>query len=264
MDKLADLLKKPTEREFINPSQVPQKHTACSPDCPVCGGIGFVRRDIADVYDPLFGKMEPCQYISGVKLYGKSSGLFGEEFNLSWKDIIDRENVMHAVASVQDCLQSGTGWVFLWGGVGLAKTMIGRIAVAETIRARKPAAVIRMADLLSNLREAFDTDNPSRESVRRLDHWADIPLLFIDEFDRVKDTEYVSEKRFVLMDRRYESALRGESITIMASNADPSTFLIDPKTKDGYLKDRVFDHRFSVVKLTGASLRPMIQKEIGG
>jgi DNA replication protein DnaC len=261
MDKLSELLKRPTERGYIDLSHIPQKPTVCTHDCPICGGIGLVRLDVVDIFDPHFGKMEPCPNVPGEKLYGGSSGLAKDEFNLSWNNIIDRENVMLAVKAVQECLESGYGWVYLWGGVGLAKTMIGRIAVAETIRTRKPAATVRMAELLGNLREAFDTDNPSQESTRRLDRWADIPVLFIDEFDRVKDTEYVSEKRFVLMDRRYEMALRGESITIMASNADPAVFLIDPKTKDGYLKDRVFDRRFSVVKLTGASMRPMMGRQ---
>ena len=79
-----------------------------------------------------------------------------------------------------------------------------------------------MAEILDHLREAFQSNSKVSESSR-LAWWAQLPVLAIDEFDRVRDTGYGQERRFVLMDRRYEGALRQENVTIMASNSDPST-----------------------------------------
>lgn len=31
------------------------------PNCPICEGFGWVRRDVDDIHDPDFGKAFPCQ-----------------------------------------------------------------------------------------------------------------------------------------------------------------------------------------------------------
>ncbi len=154
-----------------------------------------------------------------------------------------------AARAVIDTLSRGSGWVYLWGPPGLGKTLVLKIAVAEMLRRHKAAAYTRMAELIDHLRSAFDARDPSEEAQRRLDWWAGLPLLAIDEFDRVRNTEYSNERRFLLLDRRYEQALNGKSITIMAANADPAT--LEP-----YLYDRIRDGRFTVVKLEGDSARP--------
>ena len=68
--------------------------------------------------------------------------------------------------------------------------------------------------------------------------------------DRVRGTEYTTERKFLLMDKRYEDALRQKSVTIMASNEDP-------RNLDGYLADRIHDGRFLVIKMGGSSGRKL-------
>jgi len=223
----------------------------CEADCSICGGMGWIRQDLPPS-DPKFGKLQPCPNSDPFKRYGGLMGLDTSEHGLSWQAILDYSDAKKAANTVQDTLKSGSGWVFLWGDYGLAKTLILKVALAEFCRkTRKPASYIRMAELIDHLRGAFDANNPSEESQARLNMWADLPLLCIDEFDRVRNTEYASERRFVLMDRRYEQATRGKSITLMASNSSPDML-------DGYLADRIRDGRFQVVKLTGRSARPLM------
>jgi DNA replication protein DnaC len=122
--------------------------------------------------------------------------------------------------------------------------------VAEFCRAtRQPASYTRMAEIIDHLRGSFDAKNPSEESTARLDMWSELPFLAIDEFDRVRSTEYATERRFVLMDRRYEQACRQRSITLMASNCTPDDL-------EGYLADRIYDGRFKVVHLQDSQPGP--------
>lgn len=212
----------------------------CVPTCPICGGLGWYSGG---------ERLALCPNVDPLKVYPASRyGLSEEERALEWKAVLAFNNTMLARKAVEDTLKRGYGWVYLWGPPGLGKTLTLKIAVAEMLRDRKQAAYCRMAEILDDLRAAFDAKNPSEESQRKLDWWADLPVLAVDEFDRVRATEYAAERRFLLMDRRYEQALREKSITIMASN-------IDPMQLESYLYDRIADGRFKVVKLAGDSFR---------
>ena len=256
MDTMSDLTRKIADSvsrvNTSTPPSPPKPYTGvCKPDCEICGGIGWIRQDLP-VGDPGFGKAQLCPNVDLFTHYKGRSGLESDERDLSWSNIADFNGVGKAVEAVQTVVELGFGWIFLWGDFGLAKSLILKTAVSSYIRERKePASYVRMAELLDHLRSAYDSSNPSEDSQARLDFWSTIPLLCIDEFDRVRETAYASERRFVLMDRRYEKACGRKNITIMASNSDPALI-------DGYLRDRIFDGRFKVIKLVGKSARPMM------
>jgi hypothetical protein len=250
------------ERITVKPVEEPVRSASgngyelCEPDCPVCGGGGWVRNDVPITHS-MFGKLSPCPKSNPFKRYAKILGISLEDRKLSWRNsVVETQGVIRAVHAVKKTLERGYGWVYLWGDYGLAKTLILKVALVEYIQAtRQPASYLRMVEILDHLRGAFDADNPSLESQARLDMYAELPLLCIDEFEKVKNTEWASERRFVLMDRRYEQACREKSITLMASNSDP-------RTLEGYLADRIFDGRFEVVQLTGKSLRPAMRYKV--
>ena len=225
----------------------------CLPDCPICGGQGWVRRDV-DINDPNFGRLAPCPNLDPELLYGRFCGLDAAtgEYKLDWSNIIDLGETIRVAREVRQAVDKGYGWIFLWGGFGQAKTLILKIATAVTIRSHKQASYTRMAEIIETLRQSYDQDRPFEEAQRRLDHYAEVPLLAIDEFDRVRNTEFANEQRFVLMDRRYESAVRRQTITLMAANTDPRNF-------DGYLADRIHDGRFAVIRINGVSARPYME-----
>ena len=219
------------------------------PDCQICAGAGYLRRDLP-LDHPDFGRLQLCPNVDRWALPGAARyGITRQEsLELTWDQIIDINNFPHVVDAVQQTLDRGYGWVYLFGGFGLGKTLALKIAIAEAIRAGYESAYVRMAEILDHLRAAFDDSIQETESSR-LNWWSGLPVLAIDEFDRVRSTGYGEERRFVLMDRRYEQAVRHESLTLIASNADP-------RRLPGYLYDRVRDGRFSVVKIEGQSLRP--------
>jgi hypothetical protein len=245
------LAQNPRGHYFAPVSARPASPGLGNPDCPICGGVGLVRIHTDDIYSPDFGKLKHCTCIDPWRVYGSRVGLEETEQGKTWSDLNDRENITQAKWAVNETLKVGYGWVYLWGDYGLAKTEILKIAVATAIRDHKLAAYTRMVEIIDDMRGAYDAKNANEESARRLDFWSSAPILCIDEFDRVRATEYVTERRFILMDRRYEDACREKSITIMASNAAPNTI-------DGYLADRISDGRFKVVRLTGKSMRPFM------
>lgn len=238
------------------PKPKPMTDSTCRPDCPICGGFGYVRAKAdAAPGDPLFGKLAPCPRISVWALIGEQSGLVESEIGLNWNHLLSVNGVDQARDAVKKALDDGYGWVYLWGEYGLAKSHILKIAVAQVLQARKQAAYIRMSSLLDDLRSAYDKNNPNQTLINKLDWYAGLGLIAIDEFDRIKETEWATERRFALMDRRYEDALRRKSITLLASNQPPEAL-------EGYLADRIRDGRFAVIELKGKSLRPGIDRDM--
>ncbi len=226
----------------------------CSPDCEICGGSGYYRLNV-DLQDERFGKVLICKNVDRSSMPGfEQVGLEKDELkSLSWDTLIDEPGVEKSIQAVRETIKRGHGWVFLYGGFGVGKTFILKIAIAEMIRSGSEASYVRMAEVLDHLRDSFDDGVQERETTR-LKFWSKIPILAIDEFDRLRNTEYGLERRFVLMDRRYEDAIRGSTITILASNSDPSKL-------PGYLYDRIRDGRFRIIHLSGESFRPGISRK---
>lgn len=227
----------------------------CAPDCPLCGGAGFVSYNEPPRDSPKwqiwwdkyrYGK-HPCPNSTQVFHYDHS-GLRPEDEGLMWEFILG-EQAQKAVRAVRAALARGYGWVYLWGACGTAKTMVLKTAIAASLRDMKPAAYVRMVDLINDLRASYATDNPISDQITRLATWEAIPVLALDEFDRLRDTDYAREARFTIIDRRYEDAVhKHASVTIFASNSNPNDL-------DDYLRSRIFDNRFAVIQLKGQDAR---------
>ena len=220
----------------------------CRADCEICEGQGWFRYDLP-LEHPQFGKVHLCPNSDRWRQPGNARcGIsLRESQQLTWSSIEETDDVRMALQEIRATLAQGYGWVYLYGSFGTGKTQVLKIAVAEAMRTGRTAAYVRMAEILDHLREAFQSDSKVSERSR-LDWWAKLPVLAIDEFDRVRDTGYSEERRFVLLDRRYEQAIREEGVTILASNQKPEKL-------PAYLSDRVQDGRFRIVYLDGGSLR---------
>lgn len=223
----------------------------CSPDCPFCGGSGWVREDVpVGHYD--FGKLKTCPNVDIRVLIGDEKiGLYPDEIDgLSWDSVLplDDSGAISAAETVKGVLARGWGWVYLYGDHGQAKSLILKIAVADAIRNKKFAGYANMAEILKNVRSAYDMTNPNAESEIRLDFWAGLSVLAIDEFERVNSTSWATEQRFLIMDERYSMALRRSGITLIASNQSPNKL-------DSWYRDRILDGRFHVIELRGESAR---------
>lgn len=224
----------------------------CIPSCPICGGAGWVRLDVPST-DKRFGRLFPCPSLpSGSKQFNNHGLTEHERKTLTWRTIKNRENVGQALKAVKETLQRGKGQGYLYGGAGLAKTLILKTACAEWARAgRGIFHYTNLADILDDLRSAYDDDQPSRALRMKEEKYSGFSLLCIDEIGAQRLTEFGAEKFFSLINRRHEAGTeRGENlITLLAGNASP-------KEIDFRITDRLTDGRNFIVQLTGLSYRP--------
>lgn len=236
-------------KDFVPPAggEAPERHHAESNDCQICGGLGWLRQDLP-LGHPDFGKLFACD-CSRYQMYSTVSGMTQAEcLYFRWSNIEPGRPNQQAVKAIKAVIKRGYGWVYLYGAPGTGKTLALKTAVAEVIREGKMASYTNMSAIIDDMRKAYDQDNPNGESDRRLEKWSTIEILAIDEFDRLRATEYAEERQFRLMDARYQLALSKNTVTIMASNETPLKF-------EPYLRDRLIDGRFEVVHLGGESVR---------
>jgi DNA replication protein DnaC len=118
--------------------------------------------------NPNFGRLQLCPNVDRWSLPGAYRyGITRQEaLDLTWDQIIDANNFPHVVETVQQILDRGFGWVYLFGGFGLGKTLALKIAIAESIRNGREAAYVRMAEILDHLRASFDEHALETESSR--------------------------------------------------------------------------------------------------
>lgn len=231
-----------------------KEKTNCRPDCSICGGVGFIRYDVPRD-DSRFGKLFPCPNIPAESPIFDNHGLTQQERTWTWANIKARENVGDGIKVLSKAIKRGSGIVYLYGGPGLAKTLMLKIACAEW--ARKGAGVYHFTSLtmiLEDLRNAYDDDEPQRALAEKERKYTRFPLLAVDEVGYERKTVFAIEKFFDLVNKRHELGTeRGEEIlTLMCGNALPDEL-------DFRIYDRLLDGRNAIVKLTGESYRPSLK-----
>jgi hypothetical protein len=246
---LSDYLKKyGVEGKGIAPKPAAYK-------CVYCRDAGFVSGDYP-LDHPLYGKLMPCPKCATRNGgFVDEYGLLPADRGLTWDDTIDlNQAVTSAKSAVVKMLERGWGWVYLYGGYGTAKTQILKTAIAEANRAGTHAVYSRMADLFDEIRLAYDAKDPQGALVKRLNWYGSVGVLALDEIEKVAETPFVTERRFQILDRRYEAAVSQKyGVTIIAGNVPPSEL-------DGALASRVNDARFSVVNVDTVDFRRLADK----
>jgi DNA replication protein DnaC len=223
-----------------------------APACPTCHDLGFVRVNYEQDH-PLFGRVMPCP---DCKQRGAGQadeyGSLPADRGLSWAGIYPVDpSITAAQDAIRQTIDRNWGWVYLWGAFGAGKTAMLKIATAEYLRAGGQAVYLRMADLMDDIRQAYDAQKPQTELQAKLRWFSGLPLLAIDEAEKVQETGFVDERRFQILDARYEAATRQEyGITLLAAN-------VPPEKLPGALASRIKDGRFTVVHITANDVRPV-------
>ena len=240
----------------------------CSPDCPVCGGVGYIRYEVP-LGHPKFGKLERCpraHALAAKKALQAGEidprvGLTADELRtLSW-DLVKKgvNQADQACDTTRRAYTAGYGIVFLYGGFGQGKSLVLKIAVATALNEGKRAAYANLAGVMDDIRLAYDErENKMTELVRRVEWWTSLDVLAIDELDKAGQTDWARERIFQLLDVRYQRAIRQEALTVIASNYESLDEL------SGYLKSRIEDNRFAangyILHLKGADGRKSMPK----
>jgi DNA replication protein DnaC len=189
------------------------------PNCPHCGGAGYVRYDVPFGHEK-FGKLESCVCRARDVAAGARSRLFAmsnlerlgnlsfANFNVSGNDKAkfmtpqERESLRQAY---EICREFETGWLLLEGGYGCGKTHLAAAIANQAVNRGVPTLFITVPDLLDSLRFAFN--DPETTFEQRLNEIRTASLLILDDFGTQNATAWSQEKIFQIMNYRYINKL---------------------------------------------------------
>jgi DNA replication protein DnaC len=133
--------------------------------CPICGGAGFLRRDVP-VDHPDFGRAFPCEckiretHLANLDDLRRNSGLAAlsqmtfETFRPDGIGLnsIKRRNLREVFEKARGFAPEGNGWLVLKGGYGSGKTHLAAAIANERIGRGDPVLFVVVPDLLDHLR----------------------------------------------------------------------------------------------------------------
>lgn len=226
-------------------------------ECPLCKGAGALGRDVPighPDFDRIFPCSHPCHNKERLVRLVKVSGLAPQDLSLRLIDFEANDRVTHKVLeAAQSFLAHPCSIFYLHGGPGNGKTLILKALVNEFNRTGFTAVYTSFFQLLWWMRQVFGKSGDRESFLDRYEHIKRVSVLAIDELDKVKQTDFVQEFQFDLINMRYEAGLRGECCTIFASN-DP------PDALSSYLLSRIRDNRCLVVENKAPDLRPYLER----
>lgn len=223
--------------------------------CETCNGTGFYRVDVPFGH-PQFGKAIrcDCKKNEDAERLQRLSGLTESERNIRLDDIdTSRPGTAEMVRQCKNFLAYPFEILTIWGLPGNAKTMALQAVINHSLDAGKHAVYITSFDLIAYIRAAFNQDKKiiDDDSYSRLRRFEEIEILAIDEFDKVRMTEWVQEQVTDLIDRRYRLALNRQAGTLLAMNDDPSL-------QPSWIYSRLSDGRNQIINNQDSDLRPLI------
>lgn len=195
------------------------KNATTSDICPICGGAGFLRRDVP-VDHPDFGRAIPCEcklretHQAEVADLRSSSGithLSQMTFDSFRPDGIGlnpdkRKNLRQAYEAARQFAQAARGWLLLKGGYGCGKSHLAAAIANERLARGESVLFVLVPDLLDHLRATFAptsrvTYDERFETVRST------PFLILDDLGAQSVTAWATEKLFQLLNYRYNAQL---------------------------------------------------------
>ena len=192
------------------------------PDCPHCGGVGFLRLDVPLGHEK-FGKLEPCvcrateiadnarQRLYEMSNLERLSHLTFANFNSSGNPKAEFVSPQE-VASLRDALDASEDfaktlktWLLLEGSYGCGKTHLAAAIANACVQRGVPTLFITVPDLLDSLRFAYN--DPETTFEARFEDIRNADLLVMDDFGTQNATPWAQEKLFQIINYRYINKL---------------------------------------------------------
>lgn len=227
------------------------------PNCPICGGIGYIRRDLP-IDHPDFGKIFPCSCRIEEITRSARERLFKMSSLDALKDLkfdnfvkrgriglgkLQAESLENAYNQAKNFSENCQGWLMLTGRYGSGKTHLAAAIANAAIEKGIATLFLTVPDLLDWLRYAYSGVDMSFEE--RFEEIREIPLLLLDDFGTQNATPWAQEKIFQIMNHRYINQLP----TVITSNLSMGDF-------DGRIRSRLQDPNLvTVVKILAPDFR---------
>lgn len=185
------------------------------PNCPICGGIGYVQRDLP-IGHPEFGKLQMCICLQKNAAQGERARLYRvsnlEAFeNMTFDNfrvqgrlgLGDQQvrSLQFAYNLAYQYAQTLKGWLVLIGSYGSGKTHLAAAVANVAVQAGVPTLFLTVPDLLDWLRSSFSSTDESFE--QRLDEIRTIQLLVLDDLGTQNTTPWAEEKLYQIINYRY-------------------------------------------------------------
>jgi DNA replication protein DnaC len=227
------------------------------PDCPICGGTGYLRQDLP-ITDPGFGKLILCSCRERSREQKHLSRLFHlsnldafksmtfESFNIRGRlglGQTQEHSLELAYNQSRQYAQNLSGWLLITGGFGCGKTHLAAAVANFVVGFGVPTLFLTVPDLLDWLRYSYDSTETSFEN--RFEEIRNIRLLVLDDLGTQNATPWAEEKLYQIINHRYINKLP----TIVTTNLD----LIE---LDGRVRSRLQDRDLvSSVKIAAPDYR---------
>ncbi|MFN3605160.1 MAG: ATP-binding protein [Leptonema sp. (in: bacteria)] len=125
--------------------------------------------------------------------------------------------VDHAYALIKEYKNKNSTGLYMYGGTGSGKTLLSCIILNELIRLYQiPVRYAKISrDILGKIRDTFNPQSEYFGEGRKIEEeLANVPVLVIDDFGVQKESPWVNNVLYDLIDSRYEKDL----LTILTSN----------------------------------------------
>ncbi|MBN2499380.1 MAG: ATP-binding protein [Anaerolineales bacterium] len=194
-------------------------YLAGDPNCPHCGGLGYLRSDFP-VGHPEFGRLQICvcrraevSQRTRHKLYAASQ--LAELKHLTFENFEPRgrggnnqnqaNSIEVAFQTTQQFAQELKGWLFLQGGFGCGKTHLAAAVANFVVDHGVKTIFLTVPDLLDTLRYTYQDPEETFES--RFEEIRGVRLLILDDFGTQNATPWAQEKLFQILNHRYVNEL---------------------------------------------------------
>jgi len=197
-----------------NSDTTKKKTTKKEKVCPICGGLGYVRRERA-IDDPDFGILEICECQRNKKQKEVNQHLYqisnlaaykGMTFNTFDINGISGNREINKTLEVafntsKNYAHHLNGWLLLMGGFGSGKTHLVAAIANEVVSLGVETLFLTVPDLLDWLRFTFSSDETTYE--KRFEEIRNIRFLVLDDLGTQNATEWAREKLFQIINYRY-------------------------------------------------------------
>lgn len=214
------------------------------PECPHCGGLGFVILDVGPDH-PDFGraiecscrasKLEQSRYdrLLRVSELGSLTDCTFDTFLTEGVGLPPAKQLHLKLVfdAAQRYAQEPRGWLVLKGGYGVGKTHLAAAIANYQLAAGEPVLFINTPDLLDHLRAAYSPSSPVTFDDR-FHQVRNAPLLILDDLGTQSNTEWAQEKLYQIFNYRYNANLP----TVVTTNQELEAI-------EGRIRSRLSDHR---------------------
>lgn len=156
-------------------------------------------------------------------------------------------------ADIDANLDQGRG-LWLTGEVGNGKTAVAMFISKSAITAGRSVAIYSLPKLLTRIRATFGDDYSGDSYARLFDRLSTVDLLHIDDLGAEKQSEWVLEQLYSIVNERYEAE---------------RSILVTTNLKEPELRKQIGDRTVSrltemaaEIEIRGGDRRPMLGPEI--